>query len=214
MRNFEFDELIEKVFSIGYECALEDLEEQREFARSDYEGLTKRQKELLRQGRRNMAIDLLKNRETVKGSESRDDSYSKWLKRADKDSDKLRKKIEKEFPAGMNEKGRNIYNKYAEKIGNERKEDRDLGIMKDNAKHRDAFKERLSEFKKRKETEREYEGLFDEIKKKELRRKALIAAGIGAGVLGTAGAGVYAYKKWKNNKKRKEQEENEESSND
>jgi hypothetical protein len=204
MRNFEFDELIEKVFSIGYECALEDLEEQREFARSDYEGLTKKQKELLRQGRRNMAIDLLKNRETVRDSESRDDSYSKWLKRANRDSEKLRKKIEKEFPAKMDEKSRNIYNKYAAEIGYDRKEDRDLEIMKDNIKHRDAFKERLSEFKKRKETERE----------KELRRKALIAAGIGAGVLGTAGAGIYAYKKWKNNKKRKEQEENNESSND
>jgi hypothetical protein len=59
MRNFEFEELIEKAFSMGYECA---LEEQKEFARSDYEGLTKRQKEALRQKRRDYAINLNKIR--------------------------------------------------------------------------------------------------------------------------------------------------------
>lgn len=32
MNRFEFDELIEKAFSIGYECALEDLEEERLFS--------------------------------------------------------------------------------------------------------------------------------------------------------------------------------------
>jgi hypothetical protein len=35
MRNFEFEELIERAFSIGYECALEDLEEQREFSEKE-----------------------------------------------------------------------------------------------------------------------------------------------------------------------------------
>ena len=75
MRNFEFDELIEKVFSIGYECALEDLEEeQREFARSDYEGLTKRQKEALRQRRRDYAINLNK----IRNSFNRDIEDYDW----------------------------------------------------------------------------------------------------------------------------------------
>ena len=62
MNRFEFDELIEKAFSMGYEYALEEFEEQREFARSDYEGLTKRQKEALRQKRRDYAINLNKIR--------------------------------------------------------------------------------------------------------------------------------------------------------
>ena len=35
MRNFDFNELIEKAFSIGYECALEEIEEQREFSEKE-----------------------------------------------------------------------------------------------------------------------------------------------------------------------------------
>ncbi len=50
------NELIEKAFCEGYEYA------QKEYARKDYEGLTKRQKEELRQRRRDYAIGLNKVR--------------------------------------------------------------------------------------------------------------------------------------------------------
>ena len=60
MKRFEFNELIEKAFSLGYE------EAQKEFARKDYEGLTKRQKEALRQRRRDYAKSLNEKRNSFR----------------------------------------------------------------------------------------------------------------------------------------------------
>ena len=56
MKKQLLDELIERVFCEGYEYA------QKEFARKDYEGLTKRQKEELRKRRRDYATQLNKVR--------------------------------------------------------------------------------------------------------------------------------------------------------
>lgn len=60
MKRFDFNELIEKAFCLGYE------EAQKEFARKDYEGLTKRQKEALRQRRRDYAKSLNEKRNSFR----------------------------------------------------------------------------------------------------------------------------------------------------
>ena len=63
MKRMDFNELIEKAFSMGYEYA------QKEYARKDYEGLTKRQKEELRKRRRDYAISLNKVRNNFKDNQ-------------------------------------------------------------------------------------------------------------------------------------------------
>ena len=291
MKNFEFEELIERAFSIGYECA---LEEQKEFARSDYEGLTKRQKEALRQRRRDYAINLNKIRNgfnekiedfdldnnsldsltssaeivgggirtKVKSTTSRDgrngsgfkkahrgNYFGELLKQSEAASDLMRQNVEKEVKPGTSHKGKghenapNSFLNIAGKCkGDLKKNERDRELRK-NGRYFDKWKyedgdyylnefrnneelnEKLKDYKKRKQTEREYAGLFDKIEAKEkerfkneaerrleniknIRKKRNIKRA--AALLGTGaaiGATAYGIKKYRDYKKAKQEEE-------
>ena len=199
MNNSNIIELIEKAFSMGYE------EGQKEFARRDYAGLTTKQKELLRQERRKIAIELLEDKKGILKYHHRDadkdkigekrltrlrnrekNYYDGLLEQSEEKAKNVRKKILKNFPAQNTKEERQEYNRIANEIGLDRKEDRMLEIWKDNFKHRGQFMDRLDEFKK----------------EKAKKRKFIRNAAIGAGLLG---AGIYGTHKIIESRKKKEE---------
>lgn len=273
MKRFDFNELIEKAFCLGYE------EAQKEFARKDYEGLTKRQKEALRQRRRDYAKSLNEKRnsfreqmedfdwenpeafnsissksgvagggvkstittETSRGGRTgkaykdlhKKTHLGEMLNQSERASKLMRENVEKEVKPGRAAKGSDFYtnetlNVLGKSKGDSKKFDRDnkvrdhyskndgefFGRKESNFRTNEKLNEKLKNLKERKQSEKEYAGLFDKMDAKERLEnikkirtsKNLKKAGLAlAGTAAAAGIAYGAKKLYDKRKKAREE---------
>lgn len=212
MNRFDFNELIEKAFSMGYECALEELEEQREFGNKENK---RKRREWERQQGINARYDgnklsfddgrIIGKRHAESGHEMEYDARNIAAARAlrykenreDRDWDSLNGAIN---ARGTAEKNSFYKNPHKQRYVGKNKEDRSDDYIK-------AINKQRIENRKNKIEESKIASKIDEIEKKDNgTKKNLKRAGAILGGATLIGAAAYGIKKHQD-KKRAEKEE-------